>query len=70
MLFLFFREPSLDRVAIHVVHLFLPFFFFFLSDLEMPLDESLVIDKSIFSLGVTCAAVPLGNSSVLRTRLN
>lgn len=68
MLFLFFREPSLDRVAIHVVHLFLPFFF--LSDLEMPLDESLVIDKSIFSLGVTCAAVPLGNSSVLRTRLN
>lgn len=34
----------------------------------MPLDKSLVIDKSVFPLGVTCVAVALGNASILRSR--
>lgn len=41
------QKPSLDHVVIHVVYLFLPFF---VGDLGMPLDKSLVIDKSIFFL--------------------
>lgn len=46
------------------------YFYIFLNDLEMPLDKSPVIDKSVFPLGVTCVAVALGNASILRSRVN